>query len=245
MRCNDARARMSAYLDSELDAGSTFEVSKHLEGCVPCCERFDAESAVEGLLAEKLRCGEMSDSQWSELCCSVARPARRRWVRIVGVVAATLAVGAGLWAWNDSDSVIRDGSVDSVLAAFSDAVDAEGEWVDADSAWVELDVTKSSVVPLLEGSVLDLGRASEGHATRLISIRRWELDGVEVTDVRLECCGEPVLLRVSRGVVPPAASVSSIAPDQIQVMARQVGELMAVGVSRHPINHVIAALRPA
>ena len=51
MNCRRARSMLMAYLDSELDAGTTITVGEHLAVCPGCRERFEQEERLEAALA--------------------------------------------------------------------------------------------------------------------------------------------------------------------------------------------------
>lgn len=55
MKCQQARIYLSPYLDSELDPTTTYEVSRHLEGCADCAQIFKAEEKLERAISEYLR----------------------------------------------------------------------------------------------------------------------------------------------------------------------------------------------
>lgn len=275
MRCCDARAWMSAYLDSELDAGTTFKVSCHLECCEACCERFASESSADASIAGELRRVAMPDALWSDLCCSVTGPRRRVHGGWLVFAATILAAGALVIVTDERTASAPDRSAEDpaetaraaqaaegVRRDFIRTARADGTWVTDDGApWVEVDGAGVGLIPLLDGSSLDLTAVEVGHATRLISIRRTQVEGREVMDVRLECCGEPVLLRVARapgddrevesdsGMARPSVERAVTADPKIadagaaQVAARRVGEWSVIGASRHPIDHVLLALR--
>lgn len=50
MNCNEVRQFINLFLDSELDARSTLEVSEHLSACESCSRRFTQERKIEGAL---------------------------------------------------------------------------------------------------------------------------------------------------------------------------------------------------
>ena len=77
MKCSDARARLSAYLDSELDAGSTFEVSRHIRSCPECAARFEEERRVDEAIGARLRGETLPDEAWTTIRLAVGASTRR------------------------------------------------------------------------------------------------------------------------------------------------------------------------
>ncbi len=55
MKCSEARRYASPYLDSDLDDTTTFDVSRHLEGCPACARWFEAQERVEKAIVASLR----------------------------------------------------------------------------------------------------------------------------------------------------------------------------------------------
>jgi anti-sigma factor RsiW len=94
VNCTRARRLLSAYLDSGLDATTTFEIARHLEQCAGCAARFTAEERVERAIAGAL--GEPAGGELAltrrALDRAVRRSSRRLWFL---AAAAGLALVAG------------------------------------------------------------------------------------------------------------------------------------------------------
>ncbi|NOX57888.1 MAG: zf-HC2 domain-containing protein [Planctomycetes bacterium] len=61
MTCDQCRRWWSPYLDSELDASKTFEVSEHLRVCECCRSRFEGEKDLDQWMRDTLRSGGGAD----------------------------------------------------------------------------------------------------------------------------------------------------------------------------------------
>ena len=103
MNCDDSRRHWSLYHDSEGDAELHWQISQHLEHCIPCAEWFAKQSRFEDLLADKLREPVDDDQVWASVLAGAGftRPARaRRWLLFttLAVCAATLLLAVlGPW----------------------------------------------------------------------------------------------------------------------------------------------------
>lgn len=53
--CEEAVRRLYHYLDGELDEARRYVVKRHLEGCYPCLEAFDFETALRQVIARRCR----------------------------------------------------------------------------------------------------------------------------------------------------------------------------------------------
>lgn len=53
--CEHVLERVYAFIDNELDSASGDAIRQHLSDCEPCLDRYDVESAVKKLVAQ--RCG--------------------------------------------------------------------------------------------------------------------------------------------------------------------------------------------
>ncbi|MCI0655763.1 MAG: anti-sigma factor, partial [Acidobacteria bacterium] len=95
MRCEDARRYVGPYLDSELDPKTSFEVSRHLEGCADCKTRFDSEGVLEQALAKELaRPQPGDDALWKRSLDRIQNRGRWRRAALVsgGIAAAAVLV---------------------------------------------------------------------------------------------------------------------------------------------------------
>lgn len=82
---------------------------------------------------------------------------------------------------------------------------------------------------------------------------RWDCEGREYVEVRLNCCGEPVLLAFARdmgGVLPHPFDglplydeLKEREHDGVRVAARPIAGGLAVIASRHPVAHILDGLR--
>lgn len=64
MNCLEARKRLQLYLDSELEAETSFEIEKHLETCSECAAMFKSEQGFHQRVSGFLSKGERAPSLW-------------------------------------------------------------------------------------------------------------------------------------------------------------------------------------
>ncbi|TDJ71790.1 MAG: hypothetical protein E2O39_07800 [Planctomycetota bacterium] len=99
MKCRDALRHLSPYIDSELDATRTYDISRHLIACPTCSKRFEEEETLERAIAERLRGPGGDESGMLERALSDAvSPRRRPGLLRVAVIAAGVAL-LGLLAY--------------------------------------------------------------------------------------------------------------------------------------------------
>ncbi|MCI0329758.1 MAG: anti-sigma factor [candidate division Zixibacteria bacterium] len=67
MNCLEARKRMQLYLDSELEAETSFEIEKHLETCSECAAMFKSEQGFHQRVSGFLSKGERTPSLWESV----------------------------------------------------------------------------------------------------------------------------------------------------------------------------------
>ncbi|MBI2948189.1 MAG: zf-HC2 domain-containing protein [Verrucomicrobia bacterium] len=74
MRCHEVRNLFGPYLDSELDAKTSFEIEQHLESCVDCARVFKAERELDAHIFSVLRRGKKTEGVWRKLEGQIASP---------------------------------------------------------------------------------------------------------------------------------------------------------------------------
>lgn len=212
MTCNECRRWWSPYLDSELDATKTFEVSEHLRVCGPCRERFEREKRVDDALREKLCEERMPADVWSGLCSRVRQPTplvRMPWLRPLAIAASlVLIVTAGSLVYRQMTStadrakdvtitnvtpnvamasLLRDASPQ--LAAFTGEEKGFAERV-ADLDLLSRDLLGASIS-------IDVAGLERYHLEFVDVRKRTDNSGTDYIEVRLNCCNYPVLLAFS------------------------------------------------
>ena len=213
MTCRDCRRWWSPYLDSELDATKTFEVSEHLRMCDSCRVRFEREARVDGLIKARLGAGdEMPDAMWARICEDVRRP-RRPVFRVGGrglamAASVVLLVSAGGLYWRNRDArravstppIAKQTytgptrSVADLLREATPRLAAFDQPVGSDFAG-RLDGLCRN---LLGASVTLNPTNHPGHDVQLIDVRQRTDDaGTRYVELRVNCCGKPVLLAMS------------------------------------------------
>ncbi len=109
MTCNEIRQHWMLYLDSEGDSELHLHISDHLGMCPACAEWFAQQQRFEQALTERLAAGTATPELWERVLIRTGLRApvasRRRWFASGGMlVAATLLLAAGIWAWTTSHS---------------------------------------------------------------------------------------------------------------------------------------------
>lgn len=246
MKCQDARRRMSAYLDSELDGETTFELNEHLQVCTACAERFAAEHRADLAMIRHLRSGAMPQGMRDSIRARVLAakghapfPARRRLPGGWGLAAAAAVLVVSLGA------LLRGAGAREIPDPLRDYVEmtAQGSLVD----WRASAVRQGSEVELPSGMRLRGGPEDQVHAIAFVGVQENARTGG--FDVRLLCCGEPVLLRVmpaeeftSQGGLAlklGEAGHGAWIQGDIHVSARRIGNRVAIAIARHPVEHVL------
>ncbi len=257
MNCHEARKWLSPYLDSELGATKTFEVSEHLRRCGGCKDRFAAERRADDLVQSRLEQDTMPDELWSALVRDVRTPAwsrrlRHRWVSALAACLLLAVLGvAGVWSMGLGAGDVDAGNwaVRAFVAATTNEEDFEAGVQDAGSPErlllekfgirIERDLIKENFGP---------------HAVSLVSATaRTDRDGRAYLELRLNCCGQPVLMALAafgEGTRPAPFEGETLAPRRalrqegdVHIATRRVGGVAVIAVSGHPVEQLVASLR--
>jgi hypothetical protein len=94
--------------------------------------------------------------------------------------------------------------------------------------------------------------AASGHDLRLLNaIARTDDAGNEYLEVRLNCCGKPVLMAVARSIDEVRAAPfggltvgTAMVIEGVNLAARQVGQSRVAVASRHSVGQIIDSLEP-
>jgi hypothetical protein len=215
MPCKECRRWWSPYLDSELDASTTFEVSEHLRTCHACRERFEREEFVENWLRDRLRREQMPAGLWLDLCRHIRggqlgmRAPARRVLAVAASIFMLLSAAvlvylqvrpgdAGVTTIGGSGpaTAIQVGqSVSDILqdrrptlVAFSDRPEAKFHQ--------ELEALSRKC---LDAVVHIDPTHGDGHSIELIRVSEQHDDsGEPYLEVHLNCCGRPMLIALAR-----------------------------------------------
>ncbi|GIK23640.1 MAG: hypothetical protein BroJett005_30540 [Ignavibacteriota bacterium] len=250
MNCREARRCLSPYLDSELDPTTTFAISEHLRVCDDCRRRFEAERGVDQAVVAKLSVESVPDEVWRE----VVRPLRTpRWVRwrlyapLAAAAAIALIVWTG-WPWKAAAPqphwVVREFLAETNSGRPFDSADAQT-------------VPAGMTMPLKPFSDLVVTFTGEAALRHVVQFVRLDTvrgaDGAEIVEVRLNCCGEPVIIRAAKRDQPgrlrefvglDATRLASLpSAGEAAVAEREVGDYVVVAVSRHPTHELLAAMQ--
>lgn len=257
MNCKEARNYLGPYLDSQLGHTKTFEVSEHLRICSSCFARFSAERRVESALRDRLRDEKMPSELWTRLCraveSQVSIPVSRRIrgrLRIIGWAASLLAAaGLGVAYYVGRSTPATPWVVSALLAEtsgdvpFTPRMPLEGK-------------TDNSKAVEAFGVRLLLGEpgALTGHDLRIID-RQVIVDrnGRSCIEVRLNCCGKPILMvlaKQDRGPIPSAFDGAVVGNNEMESVVKGVnlagaklGDVMVLVASRHPVRQIVDGLR--
>jgi len=107
MKCQEIHKLIGPYLDSELDAKTSFDIEQHLQTCDDCALLVEAERRRGERIISVLRHGEKTPELWRQLETLVAAPTfwqrlRRRprfAVVSLAVAMAALALLGSVWIW--------------------------------------------------------------------------------------------------------------------------------------------------
>ena len=250
MNCREARRCLSPYLDSELDADTTFAISEHLRVCAPCRLRFEGEIHVDKLIVTGLSIGEMPDAMWRRMIQPLRRSQRAPW-RAYAPLAAAAVIALVAWAgWRTIRVAPRPHwAVKEFLA------ETNGGQPFAPTEAVSVPAGMSMPLKPFADLVVNLaGEEALKHVVqfvRLDTVR--DADGSEMVEVRLNCCGEPVIVRAAKRDRPgrlreflgsdEARLAALPTPGKVVVAEREIGEYVVVAVSRHPVTHLLAAMQ--
>ncbi|MBI5866220.1 MAG: zf-HC2 domain-containing protein [Planctomycetes bacterium] len=250
MNCRETRRCLSPYLDSELDPTTTFAISEHLRTCDGCRRRFDAERGVDQAIVTGLGAEKMPDELWREIVRPLRAPRWTIW-RLYAPLAAAAAIALVVWSgwpWRPAAQQPH-----WVVREFLAETNNGQPFASADVQMVPAGMTMPRR-PVAGLVVNFTGEAALRHVVqcvRLDTVR--DADGAEIVEVRLNCCGEPVIVRAAKRDQPgrlrefvglDATRLASL-PSQgkVAVSEREVGEYVVVAVSRHPTNELLAAMQ--
>ena len=253
MNCKEPRKWMSPYLDSELGATKTFEVSEHLRTCPECTARFEAERRADQTMRARFSNETMPEELWSKIAGSVSTPSwarvlrsQRYWamaaclVLVVGGVLVVRQIGAAQHAPMLIKQFVAETPGNTPFAPSGSATGADAlAMVLRDSFRVALSVPSN-----LE---------TMGHRNFQVvsTTQRRDANGREFVEVRLNCCGEPMLMVLAKsadGVWPLGLdqladdSRQAAAFDGVNVGVRDLGDVRVAVASRHSIKLILAAL---
>ncbi len=255
MNCKEVRKWMSPYLDSELGSTKTFEVSEHLRDCTECTARFEAERRTDDLIRTRLAADIAMPAQlWRRLSHDLTAPSwvrRLREARNYLAVAACLmlALAASLVYWPQRSSQTQPWIVSRLVAQ----VPQDGPFpanVDDQTAAERL-LRDEYHVRVAMGSTA--AQAQKDHDLHLISaVKKTDGAGRAYLEVRLNCCGQPVVMAFARsetGALPvPFDIASGDGPDRpanidgVQVASVLKDGLVVVAASQHPVRHILNAI---
>lgn len=260
MNCQETRKWISPYLDSELDPTKTFEVSQHLESCEPCRDRFEKEGRADALMAAALR-REEPFVDWAGLERAISTPRRRiavlrpKWVLAAAACIAFLLISLGEWP---------DRTIAGDPARW--AVDELHQLSPNCEPFADGPGCKPTDIIALASEVLDCklgfsfadGKVA-GHPITLARADRGAGDGgADRVQVRLNCCGAPVLLiiaaRSKKGVLAGLSDALDQGDGKYEgeveahnfkyyCNALSKGDYIVLAVSPHKVGHLVSDIQ--
>lgn len=260
MNCQETRKWISPYLDSELDPTKTFEVSQHLESCEQCRDRFEKEGRADELMAAMLR-REEPFVNWAALERAISTPRRRiavlrpRWVLAAAACVAFLLISLGEWP---------DRTIAGDPARW--AVDELHQLSPNCEPFADGPGCKPADIIALASEVLDCklgfsfadGQVAGHPITLAQANRRTSEGGVDRVQVRLNCCGFPVLLviaaRSEKGVLAGLSDALDEGGGKYEgeveahnfkyhCHALRKGDYIVLAVSPHKVRHLVADIQ--
>jgi len=251
MNCKEARRWMSPYIDSELGKTKTFEISEHLRDCTACAARFAAESDVDDLVRTRLEMDVMPAATWSQIERDVSTPMwiqRLRRPRVLALAASIMIVVTcgSLWM------VQPDEAVPWIAQRLATLAPLNKPFVEPGTAAPDMSrVTQEAFGVTVKFEPPASMKGVHELAIVDVSVRSLD-DGTEFVELKLNCCGEPVLLVLTtesndrwpaeRNDGSSTGDVAIAARVEMNVGLRQVGDLVAVAASRHPVQHLLESL---
>ncbi len=261
MRCQETRKWISPYLDSELDPTKTFEVSQHLESCAPCRARFEKEGRADELIGAALR-REESFVDWSAIERQILTPARRiipikpKWLLAAAACIAFVLISLGNWPGSTAAAHPAQWAVDELHTLSPHCLPfPEGPGcTPGDVNEIAAAVLDCKLGISITGGLLG------GHPVTLIQPSKLTCDaGTDRVEIRLNCCGNPVLLIVGKsaqsGIMKDiAAALEKAGGDysgrcssqstNYNVRAIKKGKYIVLAVSTHKVDHLVAGVDP-
>lgn len=252
MTCKEARKLMSPYLDSELGQTKTFEISEHLRQCPECAVRFARERHVDDVMRTCLDPPAMPEELWSHIRGELATPS---WIRRLGTrnglaLAACLAIafiGTTIF-WQQQGSRERPWIVRHIVAEAPD--DHPFQAFPPGQPAVERLLRDEYRIQLAMSPTV---KATEHYDLQLISVtKRTDDRGREYVELRLNCCGHPVVVALARADGDLAAPFDVVSAkdvplprtvDGVHLAAKRIDDVVAVAASRHPVDHVLGSIR--
>lgn len=253
MNCKEARKWVSPYLDSELGQTKTFEVSEHLRNCSKCAARFSAERRADELTRSRLAREAMPSELWVQVSRDVSVPSWVRRLRVHPGLAIAACLAIVLTAVPLLQLVRHTQGNPWIVDRFATEA-ADGQPFRATKG------DRASAERLLRDEfemqlAISPAMAAAGHYDfHLVSAaKRTDHAGREFIEVRLNCCGQPVLLALARptaGELP--APFEGIAVSErrlvktfggVNLVATNIRGVVALAASRHQITHIAENLR--
>ena len=201
MKCNDVRRFLSAYLDSELDATTHFQIQTHLAECEACGARIEQEKRLEESLVKSVRSVSTKDDSaiWDRALAGVRQAApqgaaerRLGTRRAVLAVAASLVLTAGayfaygLWTNERRELDIAETAAENHVAYIKNRLQAK----------VDIDSHVQLVSYFRDRFDCSLAKESMDEDVRLVGARNCRMGGVASAYIMYEFRHTPISMFV-------------------------------------------------
>ncbi len=248
MNCKEAGKWISPYLDSELGQTKTFDVSEHLRSCSKCAARFSAERSTDELTRSRLPRETMPPELWAQVARNVSAPL---WVRRLRAHPG-LAIAACLAIVLTAVPLLQlmrhtQGNPWIVNRFVAEAADGQPfTATQADRAFAERLLREEFKMHLAVSPAL---QAAGHNDFQLVSaVKRTDDAGRTFIELRLNCCGQPVLLALAlaAGAELPAP-FEGVAVSEgkfvktisgVNLVATDVSGVVVLAASRHDVAQI-------
>lgn len=262
MTCEEARRLILSHIDPPNEAAPNATLTAHLESCKACRARLEAERRIERAIADRLRRDTLPDADWRRIEAAVRRSQPvggwSRWP-MYGAAAAVLL----LLTWRVSVAMLGLGpshlnkggeSGTKVITASNPGRQIVRRYLDEATGDAAFKPQANAATALPFSNLgFDLSPRSMGyHPAELISVAEKPGPDGTILEIRLNCCGQPVLMLVAPRSKPGALADVATAlhtesefayrEDGVNVAGRGLGEYVVLAASRHTVTPLIGAL---
>ena len=264
MTCDQCRRWWSPYLDSELDASKTFEVSEHLRVCEACRTRFENEKDMDIWMRDRLRDVKMPVETWGSIETQVREdsPSEHssgalriaRWVRPIALAASVVLIVTAGVLWSNRSGTTEPGTTSPTALTSASVVDLLEEATPEFKVFAPQasgqDPTSDLHKRLAEESRSLLGAtvqfelpADVHHEVELVGVaKRTDANGNTYLEMRLNCCGNPTLLVLGKSDTPSAvAELAEVNDTPQEKVAGQADKRIPIQVQSRTVRGVTIA----
>ncbi len=248
MNCKEARKWISPYLDSELGQTKTFDVSEHLRNCSKCAARFSAERSADELTRSRLPRDTMPPELWAQVSRNVSVPLWVRRLRAHPGLAIAACLAIVLTAVPLLQLVRHTQGNPWIVDRFvTEAADGQPfRSTQADRASAERLLRDEFKMQLAIAPALET--AGHNNFQLVSAARRTDEAGRVFIEVRLNCCGQPVLLALAlpgSGELPTPFGGIALSEGKfvktvggVNLVATSINGIVVMAASRHHVAQI-------